>query len=289
MTKAKKSSTQLAEVKTGGAVALVEAVPQGMEQFAGQGLEQLKQDDVDIPRVTLLQALSKQVTEGDAAPGTFYHISAEESLGNAMRIVPIYCTVAYMLWRPRHEGGGILAKSVDGVNWSPPDGEFKVKPLQGSDYTTVWKTKKTVAESGLHMWGSSVPTDPQSQPAATKMFNILCVNMDNLDMGPFVVTLQRGALPVAKTLTQKLGMVKAPVYGQVFNMSVSKKTAPKGTFFVPSFERVGYVPYPSALFTQLQDTHALIAKRGLSLKDDEIEDGESHTHAGTPDDGAIGV
>ena len=55
----------------------------------------------------------------------------------------------YILWRPRWEGGGILARADDGVHWSPANASFTVKPVKGVNKTAIWNTKRTVEESGL--------------------------------------------------------------------------------------------------------------------------------------------
>lgn len=233
------------------------------------GTEHLTNSDVELPRLVLLQATSPQVSDADATPGAFFHTLLEEEMGKEMEIIPLHISTRYMLWKPRHDGGGILARADDGVHWSPPNAEFQVKPIKDSDLTVTWATKPTVSQSGLDKWGSSNPNDPKSEPAATKMLVIVAMVVGREDIGPVVITLQRSAESVGKRLYGRLKLSNAPIYGQRFKMSVTKDRSPKGdAFYNYSFERVGFVE-DEDLFKLCRSFHEAFATNGVKVNLEE--------------------
>lgn len=285
MATTKKTNVPAAAEETRNAL----AVPDFMKADAGKGTESIAQKDVEVPRLVLLQALSPEVTDGDEKAGNFYHTLLEEAFGGKIRAVIVYANIQYILWRPRHEGGGILARADDGVHWNLADAEFEVKPYKDRPTVVKWRTSRTVEESGLDKFGSSDPADPNSQPAAVKMYNFVVVLPDYPEYGPMVVTLQRGAASVGKKLNGKLKLSGLPAFGQVFEITSSKAQNNAGeTFYQPQFTRVGLVEDKGdyddykALY---ESFHAL----GLKVRDlenaDESASGGTDGHSGKSEKG----
>lgn len=198
----------------------IAAVPEWMKGKAGEGVELIRAEDVEIPRIKLIQALSPEATEG-ASPGAFWHTIMLEHLGPSLEVVPVYVDLRYILWRPRKAGGGILARSWDGATWEPDRGEFTVTLDNGR--TAVWRLAPRVAQSGLAEWGSSDPSDPQSPPAATRMYNVVVMLPHRPDLSPAVVTFQRSSVKVARRFIAQLKISSAPSYGMRFRMYAEKE------------------------------------------------------------------
>lgn len=209
-----------ATVKTGEVAA---ALPDYMKGHAGKGGELADSSKLLIPRITLLQALSKEVQEGGLKQGEFYHTVTEESLGSEVRFVPILFRSQFILWNPRENGGGILARADDGIHWNPADQSFTVK-IDKKGNTATWITAKTVKESGLDQWGSFDPSDPKSQPAATEMYTFLIAFPDYPSLGLAVLALQRSQIKVARKLLTSLKFSELPFYGQKFVMKSTTDT-----------------------------------------------------------------
>ena len=96
------------------------------------------------------------------------------NLGPTIVGTPIILRRSYVLWNPTRslDSKAPLAVASDGVHWDVPDQEFQVfYPNNRNAY--VWRTKKTVAESGLDKFGSSRPEDPHSTPAASATYQML--------------------------------------------------------------------------------------------------------------------
>lgn len=254
-------------------------LPAFMEGKAGAGTDNLSTSDMEVPRIKLVQAISPEITEYDTVKaGEFWHTLAEQSLGKSLRIVPVYTDKRYILWRPRKAGGGILARADDGVHWNPANTTFEVT-LPETKKSVKWTTKDTVQESGLADWGSYDPTDANSQPAATLMYTFVVALPDHPDLGFAQLTLQRGAVSVARSLIGKIKINKAPSYGRVFKMdSVEDSNSSNDPFFNYRFTAEGYVQNQDH-FNAYEALYKQFAQTGLNIKDIETLQGGADTEA----------
>lgn len=241
-------------------------IPDFMQEHVGLGAERLGAGDVETPRLKLMQLLSPELEEyNDLKAGDFYHSIAELNMGPSVRITPIFVSQSFILWRPRETGGGILARSEDGIHWNPPNSEFQVKLKTGQD--VIWKTAPTVAQSGLDQWGSSYPGDTNSPPAATRMYNVVVSFPDEPDMPPAVVTLQRAAIRVARKFIGKLKITRAPSFGLIFKMSsIEDRNAASQKFFNFAFTSDGMVE-DKTIFERNLEMYKFFEKQGVRVKD----------------------
>jgi hypothetical protein len=203
-------------------------------------LGNLDATDQIMPRVKLLQAISPEVeTHNAAKPGNFWHTTADVSMGETLRFVPLIIRRSYVLWAPRGDERGILARANDGIHWDKQD-TFEVKP-KGSAKKVKWTTSDTVTNSKLDKFGSSIPEDPDSPPAATLQYNILAYFLDHPDLSPAIMLNTRSGVKKAKALISKLEMRPVDHYGQQFVMSVVKESSAQGDFFNINYSADGYV------------------------------------------------
>jgi len=265
-----KNKNEMVKPEKAGEIANV--VPDFMKAHAGKGVEKLGQGDVAVPRIQLLQSVSPELIANDELrQGEFYHSIAEVGLGKSLRIVPIFTDIRAILWRPRVDGGGILARLDDNVHWSPPNATFEVnlkKKKDDPDVRVKWTTKPTEAEAGLLRWGSANPADPNSQPAATKMHNVVVVLPDYPEYSPAVVTLQRSSIRAAQNLGGKIKIAGAPSFGMYFQMTGVSENGTDGTFFNYKFTADGFVT-DEATFNKYKEMYEHFSKMGVQIKDIE--------------------
>ena len=242
------------------------ALPDFMQEYARLGTERLSASDVEVPRLKLMQALSPELQEfNDIKAGEFFHSIAEIGMGRELRVTPIFVDQRFILWRPRETGGGILARADDGIHWTPANTEFDAKLKSG--HQVKWRTAATVESSGLNKWGSSNPDDPNSPPAATRMYNIVVSFPDDPDMPPAVVTLQRAAIRVARKFVGKLKITRAPSFGLIFKMKSVEDTNSVGQkFFNYAFAADGMVEDKDA-FQQNLEMYKFFEAQGVNVKD----------------------
>jgi hypothetical protein len=276
---AKTQEEESALVRPDAAIpATQQQLPEWMRGMAGQGTERLTSDDVELPRLKLLQALSPEVQEGDNRPNSFYHTVAETNLGSTLTIIPLYIDIGYILWRPRKSGGGILARAADGIHWTPADAVFDVTLDNGR--AVSWRTAKTVAKSGLDQWGTMDPDDKNSPPAATRMYNIVAFIEEHPGFSPAVVTLQRSGIRVARKFMAKLKLAQAPCFGLRYVMTGEADQNPQGQkFFNYRFTGAGLVS-DEETFMRFKAIYERFKAEGVRIRDLESAQDEAEHMGG---------
>lgn len=94
------------------AVANMQDVPEHIRGSQGRGSENVETQDLIIPRIELVQALSKCLEEGGAEyiegakPGMFYNSVTRELYGNSLIVCPVFFKKQFLAWRDRKKGGG---------------------------------------------------------------------------------------------------------------------------------------------------------------------------------------
>jgi hypothetical protein len=94
------------------AVATQQDVPDYIRGGPGRGSENVEMQDMVIPRIELVQALSKCLEEGGseyiegAKPGMFYNSVTRELYGSSVTVCPVFFKKQYLCWRDRKKGGG---------------------------------------------------------------------------------------------------------------------------------------------------------------------------------------
>jgi hypothetical protein len=206
-----------------------------MKKYGLAGTENIDSSSVETPRIVLMQALSPQVEKYGAKQGTYFHSILEQDLGDELTVVPIYIEKTATLWRPRADGGGVLARQ-EGPIWVPSHTKFEVTQR---DRTVVWDTKGSILESGLLNWGSSVPDDPRSLPAATETYNFVFALPDHPDGSPVVLSCSKTAIKPVKKMLSQIKISGKPSFGLKFILSSDKVENNKGKFFIPKFTMNG--------------------------------------------------
>lgn len=245
-------------------------------QNRASGKENIDQSDMLVPRVALMQSTHPEVEEQKVQAGNFWHTVLEESLGSEVDdLIVVHHSKRYTLWKPRHEGGGILARASDGRYWDPQyrGMKFEVGPDKNRPrHKVTWeisKDGKVDKDTGLGAWGSSDPTNEDSQPAATLTHVLVCVRASNLDMGPFVILLQRTSEKVAKGLLTKVNLDPAPIYAQVYRMGVKTDSGPSGDYKQYTFAKNGYAP--EELIDKLEELNKQFTTAGVKYDESKGE------------------
>ena len=259
-----------------------ESLPDFMKGDVGKGTEGISHEDFEVPRLKLIQGLSPELEEyNELRAGNFFHTATETIFDEAIRVVPVFLDRQYILWNPREVGGGILARTNDGVHWNPPNGKFNAKlDKKDGGQEVTWETARTVKQSGLADWGSMNPEDPKSPPAATLMYNFVLAFPDFPDLPPAVLTFQRSAIRFGRRFNTRLKTMRAPIYGMIFSLSSATAVNKVGNkFYVPNIAGGGYVK-EKPQYELYKGLYESFAAAGLNIRDMEnLQDDP------TPDDG----
>jgi hypothetical protein len=279
MAKKGATSTAVAVVEAGGAVAL----PDYLKDYGGPlGTENIGTDDVTIPRIKVGQSMSKEVKDGEIAEGDlFINVTGEIIAGNGERVpfTPILVAKEYILWRPRKDnGGGILARAkpvhANGrvrYQWDKPNTTFQVK-VEGK-IAVEWKTGTYVDEDGLGEWGSEVPGDPESGPAATAHHNYV-VALPTFGNMIAALSLSRTAAKRAKDLNAMLKLGNAPLFARVFTVETVDDSADDHEFKNYKFRPNGFVEREED-FAFFRDIAKSFTDKGFVVDQSDEDTGES--------------
>lgn len=225
--------------------------------------------DKIVPRVKLLQAISPELEEyPDAAKaGQFWHTIASESLGNELRAVPVLLRKTYVLWSPRNDDRGILARAVDGLNWDNAGMEFTVKP-KNSPHNVTYKLGNTVHEvtqegvPALSEFGSSIPGDKNSPPAAALTYEMLWLFPDFRLLSPAMIINTRSSVKPAKDLINKIDIRPVDHFYQQYKITISKEQGDEGPYFNYKYLPDGYADEDVGTYAkELFDTYSAIEFR----------------------------
>jgi hypothetical protein len=252
--------------KTVTSAGVTNVMPEFMKGMQGKGTEGLSDNALTPPRIKLMQALSPELEEMDSLkPGAWLNNITMTDYGTSVKIIPCFMTEAYMLFAPRVPGatGGLLARSNDGIHWSPSDATFEVT-VDKKGRKAVWKTTDLVSQSGLAAWGTSDPDDKNSPPAASHLINCVVLLADYPDEGPMVLSFTRSSLKIGKKFAGNLKLSRVPSFGRVFDLTSLKVSGPSGEYYEPRVAALGFVDNTS-LFNAAMDIYQSASKHGVAV------------------------
>jgi hypothetical protein len=202
------------------------------------------QNDLIIPRVKLLQSTSDEVQAFDNAKiGSFWHTILESPLGEGgkLRIIPLIMQKELVLWAPRGDDRGVLARSRDLIHWDPgfENLKFEVKH-KGMSSPVTYFTDENVKKSRLDQFGSKIPGDPDSPPAASRTYKMMFCFPDYPDIGPAVVINTRSSVKAAKMLISKIEASPVDHYALIFNMETTDEKGDEGPYKGYAYRAAGY-------------------------------------------------
>lgn len=256
---AKKEAMKQQEVTVRKDTALA-AVP---EYLRGQSAasSNMTADDMVIPRIKLIQAISPEIDKFEAKPGTFWHNIENMPFGDGTTFAFAVCRSRKMfnIFAPRNDPQGriILARAPDGVHWDSPEAVIKMKP-KGAAKELEYMLAPTVAMSKLDKFGTllyppphSVPADAMNTPpAATATYEYLVYPVSNPEYGPMVMWLARSQVKQGKVINSSIEQANLQGIkstGVKFVAEVTKEQGPEGPYFNWQFRRAGYLEAAEAI------------------------------------------
>lgn len=90
-----------------------EQMPAYMRQGAGRGSENVSQQDVQIPRIDIIQDMSPQHKENKpeyipgAKVGMLFNTVTGDLYAEGVTVVPVYYDKQFLVWKDQNKGGGL--------------------------------------------------------------------------------------------------------------------------------------------------------------------------------------
>lgn len=237
------------------------------------GLGNVTAADMIVPRLKLLQGLSPEVKDNPRKfiQGEFYHSVLGECMGEALKAIPLQIRRSLELWAPREMNEGLLARSDDGKSWDKPNQRFDVR-IAGKKY--VWDTKGSVGESGLAEWGTSIPGDPRSPPAAVLTYRTALFLPEYANLGACLMISSKSA---ARQIQDLVTRIQARHLGgtdfwcQQYALTSQKNTKNNNEWYVPSFRNEGNVT-DKEMKAHLAELAKAMATINIRADDDRVDE-----------------
>lgn len=227
--------------------------------------------DLIIPRVKLLQSTSEEITTFDNAKiGQFWHTIGEIPLGERLLGIPIILRKSIALWAPRGDDRGKLAQSSDMIHWDNDAAglKFKVKH-KGMKEEVEYDLKGSVAESGLDQFGSKIPGDKDSPPAASLTYHIMWLFPEFPHLGPAIIINTRSSVKPAKALLSKIDMAPVDHYALQFEIGTKQEKGDEGPYLNYTYTGAGYAE--EAHYEQAKTLYEFWDKQDWKVNDEKDE------------------
>jgi len=160
-------------------------VPEWLKTGQARGAENVTTDDMIIPRIELIQALSPARKKTDAAyiegadEGMLYNNVTRVLYGESVTVVPVYYTKQFLVWKDRKAGGG----GSNGFR-----GAFASEALARDAIAQLGEEGLEVSDTAQHFvlvrfgdeWQEAVISMAKSKMKVSKRWNSL-IRMTNTD------------------------------------------------------------------------------------------------------------
>lgn len=229
------------EAQKGGAVAKVEGgalvvesgqVPDYIRKDAARGNENVKTDDLVIPRLEIIQDLSPQVDEDSgeyiagAKPGMLTNSVTNQLYGTEVMIVPVHYSKLWLVWTDRQKGGG----------------------FHGA-YKTPEEAKARADQEGGEKAGIQIIDTPTHL--------CLLVNQHQNSVDEIIVSMPRTKAKVSRQWNSMVRMAGGDRFSRVYRLTTNKEKNKKGTFHNYVLAQSGFPA--QRLYQMAEKLHASVA------------------------------
>jgi len=176
----------------------------------------LTTEDLEIPKINLLQAMSKACTDGVGRPGQYQNSISGDVIDGGFEAIVVRKFTSAVYFKDKK----MQCKSSDGV--TSVNGDLCLKCPFGV-YHGEWK-------------------DGVTPPACNKQVNFIIVPRESIETGefnPMIMSFMKEGLKVAKEVIKRAANEKQfkrlPMHHRWYKIASMKKDNPKGSFFLPTF------------------------------------------------------
>jgi hypothetical protein len=210
------------------------------------GKENVRSDDIIMPRLAILQPTNPQVTDRLGQAGDIFNIVTNVNYSNkGLKFVPLLFYMNRIKWESPDPGAKLECIARDGEHGSK----------YGACMACVFKE---FGQDG-------------SQPSCTEFKNILMIPLPDgespYDQAPVAFSGKRTAIGIMKNfVTQMMNLrhkgTEMPMYSHIWQLGVAKETNEKGTWYSPQFTNMGPIKdirllkYLQSVYKQMQASQA---------------------------------
>lgn len=189
--------------------------PSYMDPENRRGSEEVTQDDITLPRIEVLQALSPQIKRTDpkyiegAEQGTIFNTISGELYGGEITFIPIVFRKEWIVWQTRDAGGGFVGSFP-----SEEEAEAAREALENPDNHEV----------NLHA------------------INFVFVVRDKGQLEEAVFSWSRSKLKISRKLNALVQMGSGDRFCRAYKLRAVEEKGKKGEYFSYDIKPLGFVP-----------------------------------------------
>lgn len=192
-------------------------LPEHLKNSLGKGNENVTTDDMSVPRLNILQTLSPQCDEDKAeyvegAKSGLFHNSVTNELFESVYVLNLFYKKTFAVFNKRTVG----TKAFHGTFESREDAEA------------------TLQEKGINLDTVDI--------VATGNHYCLLLDEEGKPKSPILLSLSSTKLRISDNWNSQLRMLDTDRFGSVWQLSTSKETNTKGSWYNLSINNVGYAP-----------------------------------------------
>lgn len=243
------------EVAEATANAMAE-VPEHLKQYGDAGNENVGKDDIVIPRLSIVQALSPEADADDAKyidgakQGDLFN-SLTREIFSEIRLCNIYYEMQYIIWKDRDSGGGFR-----GMTTNKQEAETMLAALDDSDQCEI-------QETGVHY---CIVVDDKGEP--------ITMNGNPIEIA---IPMKSTQLKISRDWNSLIRLKGGPRFAGTWVIKTKKEENDKGKFHNFS---VSPGPFASAATAEGANKIYELIKGGKRTVDSSGEEGEDPAKEG---------
>ena len=250
------AKTDIAEQKASTALAIMS----DLEQDAGQGFENMSQEDYALPFLRLLTSTSPEVGEMDGAlPGMVLNtVTGELFDGKAgITVVPCAYVRQYIEWAPRGQGSGAP------VHVYPATSDILSKTHRDPGDNKDYLDNGNYIENTANHYVMVIDSNGVPSPAL--------ITMKSTQLKK---SRKWNSMMQSVKMSGKNGLFTPPMYSQVYKLTTTAESNDKGKWFGWEIERVGAVE-SSDIYMACKAFAQSVNAGDVKVKHEGAEDGVS--------------
>lgn len=210
-----------------------------------RGNENVTKDDLIIPRLSIIQALSPEIKKKDPAyiegaeQGQLFNTVTREVYGESVTVVPVYFEKVYLVWKDRQQGGGF-----------------------GGQYQTQEEANGAIAEMNEDGW--EVVDTPTH----------VCLVISDSGVSEIAIPLPKSKARISRQWNSLVRMLGGPRFSRAYAISGVEDSSDLGDFW--NF-KVAQAGFPSEeVFRKAEEFYNELTSGDINYSVDQGDTDEAH-------------
>lgn len=249
---AKKEEKQVAKTQEAGML-ITDEMPDYLNQGPARGSEDVGAEDLTIPRLDVIQAISPELKKNDpkyipgAEAGMLFNSVTRELYGEGALVVPVLFKKQWLVWKDRQAGGGFR-----GAFDTPEEAANRLDELAQQ--------------------GESGPFDIVD----TAQHLCLIINKETGKASEIAISMARSKMKVSRQWNSIIRMAGGDRFSRVYLIGSVEDSSDKGDFYNFHISQAGYPSKPLYQAAESLYNDMTSGDRKLNVAADDTPDGEVH-------------